>query len=55
MEIMVPVYESARIMSVVMMPLENRESPLEMMIADGTMPVIKPGRYDIRTPFQEQN
>ena len=54
MEIMMAIYESARIRNVVTMPLETRESPLEMMIEDGTMPVTKMGRYDIRSPFPEQ-
>ena len=47
-------YESLRIKNVVTMPLETRESPLELMVADGTLPVLKEGRYDIRKPFPEQ-
>jgi len=50
-EIMMAIYESLRIKGVVRMPLEARESPLETMIDDGTLPVLKPGKYDIRTPF----
>ena len=30
------------------LPLESHGSPLEQMIQDGTLPVTKPGRYDIR-------
>ena len=28
------------------MPLQTKESPLELMVKDGTMPILKPGRYD---------
>ena len=54
MEIMMAIYESLRIKSVVTMPLQTEESPLELMIADGTLPVLEEGRYDIRRPFPEQ-
>jgi len=54
MEIMMAIYESLRIKNVVKMPLKTRESPLELMIEDGTLPVLKPGRYDIRKAFPEQ-
>lgn len=54
LEIMLAFYESLRIKNVVMMPMETKESPLDMMVEDGTLPVIKPGRYDIRTPFPEE-
>ena len=55
MEIMMAIYESLRIKNVVTMPLETRDSPLELMVADGTLPVHKAGRYDLRTPFPEEN
>ncbi len=51
MEIMMAISESLRIRGVVRMPLEARESPLETMIDDGMLPVLEPGKYDIRTPF----
>ena len=51
MEIMMAIYESLRIKGLVHMPLETKESPLFMMIDDGTLPVEKPGKYDIRVPF----
>ena len=51
MEIMMAIYESLRIQNVVHLPLETRESPLELMIDDGTLTVTKPGKYDIRVPF----
>ena len=54
MEIMMAIYESLRIKNVVEMPLKIRESPLELMVEDGTLPVLKPGRYDLRNPFPEQ-
>ncbi|MFC1717276.1 Gfo/Idh/MocA family protein [Candidatus Poribacteria bacterium] len=50
-EIMMAIYESLRIQNVVNLPLETKESPLELMIDDGTLPVTKPGKYDIRAPF----
>ena len=48
------IYESLRIKNVVEMPLKTRESPLDLMIEDGTLPVLKPGRYDIRKASPEQ-
>lgn len=54
MEIMMAIYESLRIKNVVNMPLETKESPLELMVQDGTLPVLEEGRYDIRRAFPEQ-
>ncbi|MBV7340007.1 Gfo/Idh/MocA family oxidoreductase [Chloroflexi bacterium TSY] len=54
MEILMAIYESLRIKNVVNMPLKTRESPLELMVEDGTLPVLTAGRYDIRAPFPEQ-
>ena len=54
MEILMAIYESLRIKNVVTMPLETTESPLELMVADGTLPILEEGRYDIRKPFPEQ-
>ena len=54
MEIMMAIYESLRIKNVVNMPLETKESPLELMVQDGTLPVLNEGRYDIRRAFPEQ-
>lgn len=50
-EIMMAIYESLRIHDVVKLPLETKESPLELMIDGGARPVTKPGKYDIRVPF----
>lgn len=55
MELMMAIYESLRIKNVVMLPLKTRENPLDLMVEDGALPVIKPGRYDIRAAFPEQN
>ena len=55
MEIMMAIYESLRVKNLVRMPFETKESPLDMMIEDGSRPVLKEGRYDIRRPFPEQN
>jgi predicted dehydrogenase len=54
MEIMMAIYESVRIRDVVRMPLQIKESPLELMIREGILKVERPGRYDIRVPFEEQ-
>lgn len=51
MEIMMAIYESLRIHDVVHLPLQIKESPLELMIDGGALPVTKPGKYDIRVPF----
>ncbi|MCG9129049.1 Gfo/Idh/MocA family oxidoreductase [Candidatus Poribacteria bacterium] len=53
-EIMMAIYESLRIKDVVRMPLETKELPLELMVNDGTLPVLEEGRYDLRTPFEGQ-
>ena len=54
MELMMAIYESLRTQSVVTFPLKTRENPLDLMVEDGTLPVIKSGRYDIRAAFPEQ-
>ncbi|MBD3182643.1 hypothetical protein GF312_10145 [Candidatus Poribacteria bacterium] len=54
-EIMMAIYESLRIHHPVHLPLKTKKSPLELMIDGGAMPVTKPGRYDIRVPFENQN
>ena len=47
-EVMMGLYQSARNHEVVRMPLRERGFPLELMIAEGKIPVEEPGRYDIR-------
>ena len=51
MEIMIGIYESARIRGIVEFPVQTHLSPLEAMIEDGTLPVTCPGKYDIRDPW----
>jgi predicted dehydrogenase len=46
--ILMAIYQSAREHAVVRMPLDEAESPLARMIAEGKLPVRQPGRYDIR-------
>lgn len=47
-EIMMAIYESVRTRGLVRMPLKTKASPLAMMIEDGSLPLEKPDRYDIR-------
>ena len=48
---MMAIYESVRTKGLVEMPLKTKESPLVMMVSDGTLPVERAGKYDIRVPF----
>ena len=48
-EIIMAIYESARMHEVVQMPVRTYCSPLELMIDNGDLPVERPGRYDIRS------
>ena len=54
LEIMMAIYESLRIKNIVHMPMETKELPLELMVNDGTLPVLEEGRYDLRAPFEGQ-
>ncbi|MBI4553280.1 MAG: Gfo/Idh/MocA family oxidoreductase [Candidatus Latescibacteria bacterium] len=47
-EIIMAIYESARLHEVVQMPVRTRCSPLDVMVERGDLPVERPGRYDIR-------
>ena len=47
-EIIMAIYESARMHEVVTMPVRTQVSPLDVMIDEGALPVERPGRYDIR-------
>ena len=49
-EIMMALYQSAREHQVVRLPLVEPGNPLELMVAEGKLPVRVPGRYDIRDP-----
>jgi hypothetical protein len=50
MEILMMIYESARRREAVRAPLTIKESPLELAIEEGTLPVVVEGKYDIRAP-----
>ena len=50
-EIMMAIYESVRTRGLVRIPFQTQESPLELLIDSGMLPVEKPGKYDIRVPF----
>jgi len=54
MELMMAIYESARIRDVVKLPLITKDNPLDLMVEEGALPVEIEGRYDIRAPFPEQ-
>ena len=47
-EVMMALYQSARDHEVVRMPLKETGYPMELMIAEGKIPVQEPGKYDIR-------
>ena len=48
-EVMMAIYESARLHEVVRMPLGTRAYPLDLMVESGHLLVEQPGRYDIRS------
>lgn len=48
-EIMMALYQSARVNQVVRLPLDETGYPLELMINEGRLPVEVPGAYDIRS------
>ena len=47
-EIIMGIYESARLHEAVQMPVKTRSSPLKVMIESGALPVERPGAYDVR-------
>jgi predicted dehydrogenase len=47
-ELMMALYESARVRGLVTLPLPSGPSPLHQMIQDGSLPVEVAGKYDIR-------
>ncbi len=49
LEIMMAVYESARVHERVMLPLQTRANPLDVAVEDGVIQVERPGRYDDRS------
>lgn len=53
-KIMMAIYESLRIKNLVNMPLRTRENSLDMMVEDGTLPLVQEKAYDVRAPFPGQ-
>lgn len=49
LEIMMALFESARLKEVTRLPLATRLNPLDLMVEAGELPVIRPGKYDIRS------
>jgi predicted dehydrogenase len=49
LEIMMALFESARMKEVTRLPLATRANPLDLMIESGNLPVTRPGKYDIRS------
>lgn len=49
LEIMMALYESARLREVTRLPLATRTHPLDLMVESGALPVTRPGKYDIRS------
>jgi UDP-N-acetyl-2-amino-2-deoxyglucuronate dehydrogenase len=49
LEIMLALYESARLKEVTRLPLATRLNPLDLMVESGDLPIVRPGRYDIRS------
>ena len=49
MQMMMGVYESARCHERVNLPMQTRANPLDLMVESGQLPVVRPGRYDIRS------
>lgn len=48
LEIMMALYESARLNEVTRLPLQTRANPLDLMVEAGQLAVSRPGQYDIR-------
>lgn len=48
LEIVMAIYESARMHEVTRMPLRTMSNPLDLMVDSGALPVVRPGYYDIR-------
>ncbi|MBM3238023.1 Gfo/Idh/MocA family oxidoreductase [Candidatus Poribacteria bacterium] len=47
-EILMAIYQSARDHEVVRAPLQVKEYPMDLMFEEGKIPVVEPGKYDIR-------
>ena len=49
LEIMMAVYESARVHARVVLPLQTRANPLDVAVEEGRIPVENPGWWDERS------
>jgi predicted dehydrogenase len=49
LEIMMALYESARLHEVTRLPLATRVNPLDLMVESDQLAVTRPGKYDIRS------
>ena len=49
LELMMAVYESARMHERVRLPLETRANPLDVAVETGAIPVERPGQWDERS------
>ena len=49
LEIMMAVYESARVHERVVLPLQTRDNPLDVAVEEGRIPVERPGFWDERS------
>ena len=54
-EIMMALYESARQNHIVHLPMSEKGYPLELMVAEGKLPIEVEGRYDIRGFLKREN
>lgn len=54
-EIMMAIYESARKNHVIRLPMDEKGYPLELMVAEGGLPIEVEGRYDIRGFLKRDN
>ena len=54
-EIMMALYESARQNHIVRLPMSEKGYPLELMVAEGKLPIEVEGRYDIRGFLKREN
>jgi UDP-N-acetyl-2-amino-2-deoxyglucuronate dehydrogenase len=49
LEAMMAIYESVRLNEVTRLPLQTRLNPLDLMVESGDLPVLRPGKFDIRS------
>ena len=49
LEVLLAIFESARLHEVTRLPLKTRQSPLDLMVESGHLAPERPGRYDIRS------